>query len=312
MKSQQKERNIFLTGPSRSGTTLACVLLNKIPDMVAIHEPFGIAAFGKESWHNKKSFCLDIERFIQNSRESLLSYGEVVSRQFEGKITSNPAANEYPTKSAVVLSKVRGAINPRWKDRAHSQSNLRKIVHSQNTIKIDKALFDDFKLVVKHNLIFTSLLEQLVPDNLCYAIIRNPLSTLASWNTINFGLEQGNVPIWFNTWEKETYDLIVASDDILEKQVRLLEWFLLQYKKHLQPSNIITYESIIDSGGASLAAIDRQASVINEQLVSNNNNPLYPDELFKNIANKILKRESIIWSFYKKEDVENLLETRNL
>ncbi|MFT6138647.1 MAG: hypothetical protein ACJAUJ_001742 [Salibacteraceae bacterium] len=312
MNSQRKKSNIFLTGPSRSGTTLVCVLLNKIPDMVAIHEPFGITAFGKESWRNKKSFCLDIERFIENSRESLLSNGEVVSRQFEGEITSNPAANEYPTKSAVVLSKIRSAITPRWKDRANSQLNLRRIVHSQNTIKIEKALSNDFKLVVKHNLIFTSLLEQLVPNNLCYAIIRNPLSTLASWNTINFGLEQGNLPIWFNTWEKETYDLIIASDDILERQVRLLEWFLFQYKKYLQPENIITYESIIDTGGASLAVINEQASTLNEKFVSNNNNPLYPDKLLKNIAHRILKRESIIWFFHKKEDVEFLLETRNI
>lgn len=305
------QRNIFLTGPSRSGTTMACVLLNKVSDMVAIHEPFNVDSFGQKNWQEKASFCSRIEEFITASRASLLSDGTVVSRQFEGAITSNPAANEYPTKTTVIMDKMRSSLNLWRKQSGHKRLDLRKIVHSQNTIKVGKTLSEDFNLAIKHNMVFTSLLEQLVPASPCYAIIRNPLSTLASWNTVNFGLSHGRLPFWFDTWEKEAYRFIMSSDDILERQVRLLEWFLERYEKHLDPSNIITYESIIASGGAVLSAIDQKASTLNEQLENKNNNPLYPNNVLEKIAGKILKRESVIWSFYKKEDVEIIMEMRN-
>ena len=32
-------RDVVLTGPPRSGTTLACHMLNKLPGTVALHEP---------------------------------------------------------------------------------------------------------------------------------------------------------------------------------------------------------------------------------------------------------------------------------
>ena len=36
---EARDRNIVLTGPGRSGTTLTCFLLNKLPDTVALSEP---------------------------------------------------------------------------------------------------------------------------------------------------------------------------------------------------------------------------------------------------------------------------------
>ena len=38
-------RNVVLTGLPRSGTTLACHLLNKLPDTVAVLEPFEAGRF---------------------------------------------------------------------------------------------------------------------------------------------------------------------------------------------------------------------------------------------------------------------------
>lgn len=36
---EMRDRNIVLTGPGRSGTTLTCYLLNMLPDTVALSEP---------------------------------------------------------------------------------------------------------------------------------------------------------------------------------------------------------------------------------------------------------------------------------
>ncbi|HSK99870.1 MAG TPA: hypothetical protein VK869_06000, partial [Rubrobacteraceae bacterium] len=37
--SRARDRNIVITGPGRSGTTLTCFLLNKLPNTVALSEP---------------------------------------------------------------------------------------------------------------------------------------------------------------------------------------------------------------------------------------------------------------------------------
>ena len=38
-------RNVLVTGTPRSGTTLICSLVNKLPDTVALHEPMNVWEF---------------------------------------------------------------------------------------------------------------------------------------------------------------------------------------------------------------------------------------------------------------------------
>jgi hypothetical protein len=38
-RPESQRANVVLTGLPRSGTTLVCRLLNKLPDTVALHEP---------------------------------------------------------------------------------------------------------------------------------------------------------------------------------------------------------------------------------------------------------------------------------
>ena len=45
VEQMQAERNIVLTGLGRSGTTLTCHLLNKLPDTVALAEPIAPGKF---------------------------------------------------------------------------------------------------------------------------------------------------------------------------------------------------------------------------------------------------------------------------
>src|ERR1700716_4011573 len=40
-------RNVLIPGTPRSGTTLLCSLLNKLPDTVALHEPMNVWDFPK-------------------------------------------------------------------------------------------------------------------------------------------------------------------------------------------------------------------------------------------------------------------------
>ena len=47
MSKPVSETDIVLTGVPRSGTTLICYLLNKVPDAIALHEPMAVAEFPK-------------------------------------------------------------------------------------------------------------------------------------------------------------------------------------------------------------------------------------------------------------------------
>ena len=59
-------------------------------------------------------------------------------------------------------------------------------------ISIDKELARDFFLVVKQPALFSALLPVLAQRFPCYAIVRNPLSVLASWNSVDHKVRQGH------------------------------------------------------------------------------------------------------------------------
>ena len=69
-------RNVLITGTPRSGTTLVCSLLNKLPDIVALHEPMNVFDFvGRGGEETAKM----IEKFCAESRKSLHEQGFAIS-----------------------------------------------------------------------------------------------------------------------------------------------------------------------------------------------------------------------------------------
>jgi hypothetical protein len=85
-------RNVLITGTPRSGTTLICSLLNKLPDTVALHEPMNVWDFAE---------CRDggavadlIENFCAETRTSLHEHGFAISKHVRGKIPDNVAADQ--------------------------------------------------------------------------------------------------------------------------------------------------------------------------------------------------------------------------
>ena len=62
-------RNVLITGTPRSGTTLLCSLLNKVPDTVALHEPMNVWDFPK--CKDAQAIADVIESFCTETRASL-------------------------------------------------------------------------------------------------------------------------------------------------------------------------------------------------------------------------------------------------
>ena len=273
-------RNVLITGTPRSGTTLVCSLLNKLPDIVALHEPMNVFEFvGRSS----DEIVAMVERFVAGSRKSLHEEGFAVSKHVSGKVRDNSAA--------VALK--------------HPDKRVRQTEHGR--IQIDKTLSQEFTLAIKHPVAFAALLEILSKRFDCFAIIRNPLATLASWNSLGwFPLKDGHSPIGEKLDVDLARDLSTKSDPI-ERQIHVLEWFYDRFRRFLPEHSLIKYEDLIASRGRELTKYFPAAAELDENLTSKNVNQFYDRALMMDVGQRLLKRDGPILNFYSKRDVEDLL-----
>lgn len=268
--------DIILTGPPRSGTTLTCFLLNKVKDTIALNEPMNLKMFP-----NKHEGTIRTQQFFNEMRTSLLANRTAIARQVEGKIPDNI----FPTHQS-------------------EGSALRKNIATKGRVHFDKELSPNFILILKHNAHFTFLLDQLIDKYSCYAIIRNPLATIASWNTINAPVSRGNLNV-LQTLDSTLYNHIESIPNLIDRQVFLLH-NLFDCYANLAPENIIKYEHIVKTKGKCLSTISADAQNINEDLINKNESGLYNKKQIQEIKTKLLVSDGAFWKFYSKDDVEKL------
>lgn len=272
------KRNVLITGIPRSGTTLVCSLLNKVPDVVALHEPMDVWDFAK--CRDAASLASVIENFCGESRRSLREQGFAISKHVGGEIRDNSAVDQ-------------------------AGGRVRKTEHGK--IFIEKQLSENFTLAIKHPLAFTALLRPLSSHFECFAVIRNPLATLASWNSLDWlKVKKGHAPIA----EKLDADLagkLANEPDAIERQIRIVEWSYLRYRELLKPEAVLKYEDLIATRARALARLFPTASNLDEDLVSKNLNKHYDRALMIDLGKRLLKREGPLWNFYSKTDVEELV-----
>ncbi|TVM04153.1 MAG: hypothetical protein CV087_01785 [Candidatus Brocadia sp. WS118] len=273
--------NIIVTGLPRSGTTLTCHLLNKVPNTVALHEPMEVRELAKHKNHSLA--CDHIEAFFEQMRMSILKGKKAISKQVNGKVPDNPVGSKY------------------------SVSGLRASVASHTEIIIEKPLETNFTLIVKHPSAFTALLEVLVVRFPVYAVIRNPLSVLTSWNSVAFPVQNGHAPAAENL-DFQLKKALAKIDDRIERQLYLLSWFFKRYEQLISHDSIIHYEKIVSSGGQALNVIVPGSNILNEKLENKNKNDLYDIKLMHCLGERLLKTDGAYWNFYSKESVEILLK----
>ena len=146
-------QDVILTGVARSGTTLACTLLNRLPQCVALHEPLSPVTLRDAG--SRQAAGERVTAFFAAQRASLLATGDAVSRSIDGVIPDNPYAA------------------------VPGPDGLRRSVVTPGTVHFAKPLDVGFRLVVKHPSCFTALLDVLVERFPCIAMVRNPLATPA-------------------------------------------------------------------------------------------------------------------------------------
>ncbi len=272
------KRTILLTGIPRSGTTLCCHLLNQVPNTIALHEPIS----SQDLKALPEGLAIHaITDFGISARHQAFTSRVVKTKQLDGMIPSNPVNFDH--------------------------GRLREEQVSLGIMEITKPLSEDFTLVIKHNALFTALLSSLIRRFPCYAIVRNPLATLASWQTVNLPIHEGHVPMG------EQFDMALQSDlgrleTGLDRQLCIMRWFYKSFSRNLSQEKIIRYEDIIDSNGNALLQLLDESIDYKTSLEKQNNSKPYRGLDINLLMNRLLQETDIYEGFYTTEDIKILAD----
>jgi hypothetical protein len=147
-------RDVFLTGVPRSGTTLTCELLNLLGDTVALDEPMG--------------------------REDFTARG------------SRRHRSQRPITGAEVCKNIEAFARSMRRSLGAEGVDMSKRSGRKGEIRVEKALSPDFLLVLNHHAGFLGVLDELVTRGRVFAVVRNPLAALVSWQSVSFPVQRGH------------------------------------------------------------------------------------------------------------------------
>lgn len=214
-------RDIALTGMPRSGTTLACAILSRCMNTVALSEAMDVGLLPPDD----RAAAVDmVQSFFDDSRAELLAQGTATSKHRDGRIPNNTFVGGPGARHS---SEVRGKISVEPKPQP------------------------GFTLALKHNAAFAALLPELASRIETIALVRHPLAVICSWHSIDIFASDGRVPA------AERLDAGLAQSleeepDRVERQLIVLDWFFGRFLAFLPSQRILRYEDIVASQGDAL------------------------------------------------------------
>ncbi|MCW5737693.1 MAG: sulfotransferase [Enhydrobacter sp.] len=257
---------ILLTGLPRSGTTLLCALLNEMPNAIALAEP--IAKLGR----HPDRVIPTIDRFVAATRQSILQSGTAETKTMGGRITGN------------------------FMPEPGQRDGLRPSRATTTTVSFDKSLSVDFRLYIKHPAAFTAVLQELRRRYPVFAVVRNPLDVLASWQTVAIPVQRGSVPAG-EKLDPELRRRLESRSDVLDRQVEILSWFLERYAT-LPRGNIVFHERLVRDPVSALRAIHPDPVAPQHSLYEQSSAKRYPDVDLGRLAKALLPIAEKIEPFY--------------
>ena len=274
-------RTWLLSGVPRSGTSLCCRLAGDLPDTVALSEPIRRKTFG--GMDTPHGACMRIGDFAEQVRAQILAERRAPSVQVEGRLDDHRTAS------------------------GHTGAGLRRLRGKWGEIAIDKPLSNGFSLLVKHNALFAALLPHLVQSFSCLALVRNPLSVLASWQSVDLPVARGRIPAG-EELDPRLHRTLEREPEALRRQIIVLDWFFARYHAHLSPANIIRYEDLVESGGVVLFRRLGHAGARPVELTTRNDDRLYAETNIDALLEALMETDGAWTRFYRPSDCERTAE----
>lgn len=195
--------------------------------------------------------------------------------------------------------------------RSPSLSGIRRRQVDLGRIRVKPAT-KEFMLVLKHTIPFTAFVEELMDEYRIYALVRNPLAILASWNTIDSAYREGRIQPYAASLTRDLVKRLARFEHTLDRQIALLDWHFEQYRPLLHSGAVVRYEDIIQTGGGALGVVADSARRIRQSLTNHNSNQVYDRDLMQELKKKLLVTRGAIWDFYEPASIEQLLyETKS-
>jgi hypothetical protein len=217
-----------------------------------------------------------IDAFFLEMRNSALTRGTVLSQNQNGRIVDNF-----------------------FQDPAQSGGKPRNRQVDNGIVSIGKKVTPDMRMIIKHNAAFTALLPSLMREFPAYAIIRHPLWALASWNSNNLPISDGHVPM-AEQLDRKLAGKLASLADRFDRQIFILSWMYEKFSL-LDARSLISYESIVGTGGKALSGILPEAEALSENLTSNNFSERYPHVPLDDLAKRLRKRGGAYFAYYPRE-----------
>jgi hypothetical protein len=267
---------------------LACELLNRLPDVRALDEPMDPNQLLRAATADGRSpidaiaITDGIERFAHDQRRSILDRGVAISLHVGGR---------------VIGSRVSDVVD---------EGGLRVPMGERGEISFAAPASRDFTLVIKHPVAFTALLPILLERFAVFAIVRNPVAVLSSWESAPFLQREGRLGL-NAAIAPEIAERLEATEDRLERQLTLLGWFFQSYASALPRERVIRYEDVIRTGGAALEPLASSAGGLALPLHSRNAAGVYDRAHMRHVGRLLLERDGPHWLFYTPEEVRDVM-----
>ena len=269
-------RDVLLCGPPRSGTTLACWLLNHVANVVALPEPIQVSELMKHG-DDIAAAAQVVRDFAAAARQQILAERTATARLVDG------------------------AIAPNFHEEPRGDGRLRSDAKAQRgLVAFDKPLAADFLLVIKHPNPFMGMLPGLVGSFPVFALVRDPLAILGSWNSLQGSFYDGRAP-GAEAFAPALRAVLDACPDRLDRQVLLLAWFFEQLR-FLPRDRVLRYEEMTASGGRALCIIEPAAAQLDHALRAYDPATRYGGAPLEALRGRLARRRQSFLPYYELRD----------
>ncbi len=270
---------VLLTGVPRSGTTLCCSTLNQHTNTIALHEPLPPKDLPEGT--GKSAAVTAISSFARSTREQILESRVAPSKLLGGVVPTNPVSE-------------------------HAEAGLRKEHVSLGRLEITKDLDQEFRLVIKHNALFTALLPELLKVLPVFAIVRNPLAVLCSWQTVDLPVQRGRIPMG-ERFDAKLLDELERMENTLNRQIRLLIWFFRKFSEALPDKCVLRYEEVVATSGQCLSVISEDTET-QMPLSQKLQYPQLPMLSVQQMHDALMENADAFLPWYSPQDIERYTE----